>query len=120
MSPETLNLLLFPICGAIGGIIGCAAKHEKLELPRIVVIREADGETRRFIHPGFLASVLAGAVGAFIIDHRPETAIVYGLAAGFVGPAILKAFIAPALRKLGWSEDAAALSAVGATPERQP
>jgi hypothetical protein len=105
MTPEQLKILEFAAFGFLGGVIGVMARSERLALPRIVAERQADGQVVRFIDPGFLASCLLGALLAAWRDGRPETAIVYGLASGYVGPALLKRLIERLLKHAGLDSD---------------
>jgi hypothetical protein len=45
---------------------------------------------RTFIDPGFILTILFGGLGAAILDGRPVTAIVYGLASAFSGRQMLR------------------------------
>jgi hypothetical protein len=101
LTPAHIKLLEFAAFGFTAGIIGTMARERKLTLPRIYKIKELDGGTETVIDPGFLAAPVLGAALAMIVDGRPETALAYGLAAGFVGPSLLQSLLEPVLRKFG-------------------
>lgn len=102
MSREQLLLICYPFAGFVGALIGSAVRNGRLELPRLVVQREKDGEIRKYIDPGFLLSTIVGALLAAWIDGRPWTAVFVGVTAGYVGPSILITLvIEPLAKKLG-------------------
>jgi hypothetical protein len=70
-------------------------------MPRFICKRERNGETVKFVDPGFLTSVFLGAALAIYFDTKPENAIAWGLGAGFAGPAILRSLIDSLLKRLG-------------------
>ncbi len=87
--------------GALGGLIGGATKSHRLQLPRVIRRGVDPGDRVILIDLGFLASILLGGTVAMIVDGRVQTALAYGLAAGFAGPAVVNALIDPLLRKIG-------------------
>jgi hypothetical protein len=100
-----VDAVLWRLCqyaayGAVGGFVGVLAKSGRLELPHLVR-RSEDGERAVMIDLGFLGSLILGAVLAAVMDGRPQTAIAYGLAAGFVGPAALNCVLDPLLIRVG-------------------
>ena len=104
MSPDLqllIKLLVYAVFGAVGGLIGVASKGEALGLPRVLTVKDKDGSSRRMWDPGFLMSVFLGAGIAAWRDGSYEQAIAWGLAAGFVGPALLKTLLDSYFRKLG-------------------
>lgn len=104
--PHTaIKLAWFFLYGAVGGLIGAMAKSRRLTLPRITVEREADGELVKEWDSGFLWAPFLGGALAAIVDGRPETAIAYGLASGYAGPAIINAVVDPILKKFGLNPD---------------
>jgi hypothetical protein len=100
MTPEQLKLLQLATYGFAAALIGSMAKERKLRLPRVYLVKEETGEAIRILDPGFLAAPLLGAFMAMIIDGRLENALLYGLASGYAGPAVLNAFIDPLLHRL--------------------
>ncbi|MFN3652209.1 MAG: hypothetical protein ACK47B_21740 [Armatimonadota bacterium] len=102
MTPFHWKLVEFFIYGAIGGLIGAMTKSRSLELPRIVVKRQKDGEVRKFIDMGFLAAPFLGGALAAYFDGRPETAIVYGVTSGYAGPSLLNALGDTLLKRVGY------------------
>lgn len=101
LTPAHWKLLEFAAFGFFSGIIGTMARERKLTLPRIYKIKDPQGGTETVVDSGFLVAPVLGAVLAMIVDGRPETALAYGLAAGFVGPALLQSVLEPVLRKFG-------------------
>ncbi|MGV3720575.1 MAG: hypothetical protein ACO1SX_06655 [Actinomycetota bacterium] len=102
MTREQLLLICFPAAGFVGALIGSAVRNGRLELPRLVMQRESDGQVRKWIDPGFLLSTVVGALLAAWIDGRPWTAVFVGVTVGYVGPSILVTLvIEPLAKKLG-------------------
>lgn len=101
MPPEYLKLAEYAVFGAVGALIGAAAKNRSLELPRVTRKKEKSGAVVKSLDLGFLTAPLLGAVLAAVVDGRPQTGIAYGLAAGFAGPAIINAVLDPIIARLG-------------------
>ncbi len=103
MSPEYVKILEYAAWGGVGGIAGAMTKGQRIELPRIVLERESDGHVRKFIDPGFLGSIVLGAVLAIYFDTSPQNALAWGVASGYVGPAILGVFTDAFMKFQGYS-----------------
>ena len=108
MDHQPLTLLLFSAYGAAGAFIGSVSKTRKLELPRIIRRGVKLEDRVTLIDVGFLGAPLLGAVLAAVVDGRPQTALAYGIAAGFAGPAVINSVIDPILARIGMSEVEAA------------
>ena len=104
MEHQPLSLLIFAGYGAIGAFIGAISKTRKLELPRIIRRGVSLADRVTLIDVGFLGAPLLGAVLAAIVDGRPQTAIAYGIAAGFAGPAVINSVIDPILARIGMED----------------
>ncbi|HEU4751926.1 MAG TPA: hypothetical protein VFU47_03740 [Armatimonadota bacterium] len=115
MNPVLWKTLEYAAYGALAALIGSMAKSRGLQLPRIFVQRHADGETVKVIDLGFLTSPILGAFLAAYFDTRPENAIAWGLAAGFVGPSIINAVWDPIVRRV-----LGAIIPPGETPPPKP
>jgi hypothetical protein len=106
MDRAHLLLFCYPAAGFVGALIGSMVREKRLQLPRLVVQRESDGEVKKWIDPGFLLSPTVGALLAAWIDSRPWTAVFVGVTVGYVGPAILVTLvIEPLAKKLGYTTD---------------
>jgi predicted Na+-dependent transporter len=92
--------------GAIGGIVGAMSKSRRLRLPRVIRRVARDGDHIIEVDSGFLLAPLLGGLVAMIVDGRPETAIGWGLACGYSGPAIVNAIVDGLLKKLGVNTEA--------------
>lgn len=101
MSPDHLEMLQFAAFGGLGGLLGSACKTRTLQLPRILRRGVNPEERVVLLDLGFLAAPLLGGILAAVIDGRPSTAIAYGLASGWVGPAVVNAVLDPFLAKIG-------------------
>lgn len=101
MHADLITNLEFCAWGALGGLIGGATKTHKLQLPRVIRRGAEPGDRVVLIDLGFLASILLGGTVAMIVDGRVQTALAYGLAAGFAGPAVVNALLDPLFHKLG-------------------
>jgi len=89
--PHTMEAWMpFALWGAGGALIGSMVREDGLQLPRVYVKKNGTGAERTYIDPGFLVALIAGAVLAAWIDGRPQTALAYGVACGFAGPAALR------------------------------
>jgi hypothetical protein len=97
---DPLTLCAFAVWGLIGGLIGASTRTHRLELPRVVCEHSKTGQVKRYVDPGFLTAAVFGAVVAAAIDGRPWTALAYGIAVGYAGPAIVRALVDRVLRTL--------------------
>lgn len=95
------QILAYAAYGGIGAVVGLVAKTRRLELPRVVRRQLRTGDHSTHLDVGFLAAPLLGAVLAVLFDTSAPNAIAWGLASGYVGPALLNAIIDPILARLG-------------------
>jgi len=112
---DQLKLLEYAGYGLASGVIGTMARERRLTLPRIYKVRDGTNRAETVVDPGFLAAPVLGAVLAMIVDGRPQTALAYGLAAGFVGPALLHSLLEPLLKRFGIDLE---LFAPGGSPQK--
>lgn len=89
MSPAYVKILEYAAWGFIGGLIGLMSKNRRLEMPRMVVHRERDGRTSKWLDVGFLSSPFLGSALAIYFDTRPENALAWGMVAGYAGSSVL-------------------------------
>lgn len=101
MDPTTLKILESAGWGALGALVAMAGKTRRLMLPHLVRRGVEDGEHVYLVDLGFLAAPLLGAALAMMLDGRPQTALAYGVTAGYAGPAVLNAVLDPFLKKIG-------------------
>ena len=97
-----LVLLGFAACGLAGAIVAQMCKDGSIQLPRIYHKKDAEGDERTYIDPGFLTNALLGAAIAAYVDGRPITAVFAGIAVGYCGRdlvrPIIQAFIKETLK----------------------
>jgi hypothetical protein len=114
MVTEAWAVVQLAACGFGGALIGSMAKTRRLRLPRVCVVKQESGEAEWILDPGFLATPLLGAFLAVLLASRAEVALWYGLATGYVGPALLNLLFDPLLKRLGADPEAAELNGNGA------
>lgn len=101
MHTDWQTAAVFFAYGAVGGIVGAMSKSRRLRLPRVIRHVEKDGDLVVEVDAGFLLAPLLGGLVAMLLDGRPATAIGWGLACGYAGPAIVNVIVDGMLRKLG-------------------
>lgn len=104
MSPEAWKILEYAAWGGAGALLGSVAHTRTLQLPRIVRRGVDPGDQVVLLDLGFLVAPILGAVLAAIVDGRPQTAVAYGIAAGYAGPAFANALLDALLRRIGMPE----------------
>lgn len=100
MHPELLELLPLAGIGAAAAFLTALAKSHRLELPRVVRQNGEDG-TVTLVDLGSLAAPLLGMICAVAMDGGPRQAMLWGMAAGIMGPAVLNTLVDPLLARLG-------------------
>jgi hypothetical protein len=103
MTGEQWKLVEYALWGGLAALIGAMAKSRRLTLPQIFVVRRDGKVKRRVIDMGFLVAPLMGGLLAAVVDGRPSTAVAYGLAAGYAGPALVNAIVDGVLNGLGYA-----------------
>ncbi len=101
MTGELLELLPLAGIGSLAALVAAGAKSHRWQLPRIVRENQAEGGSVVLVDLGFLAAPLLGALCALVWATGPKQAFWAGVAAGWVGPAVLNTLLEPLLGRLG-------------------
>jgi hypothetical protein len=92
-------MMQFFAFGGVAAFLAGLVKEGKLQLPCLYHQKGEDGVTRTYVDPGFLLNIVVGGIGAAILDGRPVTAIVYGIASVFIGREMLRPLVEIALKQ---------------------
>ena len=102
LTPEHVKLLEYAVYGGLSALVGSMTKSRSLTLPRLVTYHEKNGQVKKIWDPGLLVAPFGGAIIAAIVDGRPQTALAYGVAVGFAGPAVFSVLSDAVIKRLGY------------------